>query len=269
MVEITIEELKNRQLEILSGIDKFCSENNIRYSLAFGSLLGAVRHKGYIPWDDDIDIMMLREDYDHFIAMYNDNESYILSFEKNPLYILPFAKVVDKNSILIEESTMKLPLGIYVDIFPVDNIPDNQEECDLFYKKKRLLNRIHDIKILSFSGKRAIWKNIILAVGKLLTLPISATRVTKMICSLAVKFDKQVCSRVAVFVPTDNKQRWIVDKTIFDKYKSISFEDKLYYSVEDTDSYLRATYGDYMKLPPEGERVTHHSCKVYIDCYEH
>ena len=140
MIEIPLEELKSRQLEILTRIDKFCTEHNIQYSLAFGTLLGAIRHKGYIPWDDDIDIMMLRSDYNRFISLFYDEQLRVLSIENESRYILPFAKVVDNNSILIEQSTMELPLGIYVDIFPVDNIPDDISLRNDFYRKKKILN---------------------------------------------------------------------------------------------------------------------------------
>lgn len=207
MIEIPLEELKSRQLEILTRIDKFCTEHNIQYSLAFGTLLGAIRHKGYIPWDDDIDIMMLRSDYNRFISLFYDEQLRVLSIENESRYILPFAKVVDNNSILIEQSTMELPLGIYVDIFPVDNIPDDISLRNDFYRKKKILNYLHDIKILTYSSKRSRWKNCLLGVAKFLTFFLNPSNLTKKISAYSQKYSGLICNDVAVFAPTDNKKR--------------------------------------------------------------
>lgn len=263
MTELSLEEVKDRQLEILSRIDSFCADNGIRYSLAFGSLLGAVRHHGYIPWDDDIDIMMLREDYERFLSSYKDTETQILSARMNSLYILPFAKVVDRNSILVEQSSMKVTLGVYVDVFPVDNIPDDPSLCDSFYRKKLLLNYLLNIKVLSYGNNRSLWKNTLLAIGKTITCCIPAYKLTKRIEVLAQKYNRQKCEKAAVFVPTDNKKRWIVNRSIFEHFVKIPFEDKMFYAVEDSDTYLRATYGNYMELPPEEKRVSNHGFKAW------
>ncbi len=103
MKELLSDELKRIQLDILRNVHKFCLEHNINYSLAYGTLLGAVRHKGFIPWDDDIDIMMLRNDYDRFIKEYPESDEYgLCCFEKDTNYPYSFAKVQDKKTSLIE-----------------------------------------------------------------------------------------------------------------------------------------------------------------------
>ena len=125
MEEIGIDKLKQIQLDMLKDIHAFCVEHDIRYSLAFGTLLGAVRHKGYIPWDDDVDIMMPREDYNRFIRSYGNNIYRIADMSVNPDYGLPFAKVEDVLTVIEENVEGGSVFGIYIDVFPVDYIPDN------------------------------------------------------------------------------------------------------------------------------------------------
>lgn len=263
MIEISLEELKARQLEILTRIDKFCTEHNIQYSLAFGTLLGAIRHKGYIPWDDDIDIMMLRSEYNRFISLFYDDQLRVLTIENEPRYILPFAKVVDNNSILIEQTTMKLPLGINVDVFPVDNIPDDKSVRKEFYRNKKILNYLLDTKILTYSSERSIWKNLLLGAAKFLIFFLNTSNLTKTISEYSQKYSGLMCNDVAVFAPTDNKKRWIVNRSIFKEYIRVTFEGQTFTCIKEWDNYLKATYGSYMRLPPIEQRVTHHSFKAY------
>ena len=126
MTEI-LESLHEREIDILKYIDIFCSENNINYFLIGGSLLGAVRHKGFIPWDDDIDLGMLREDYDKFVSLWQDSSEYILlNNMKQKDYTLAFSKVSDLNSkIKLDFHDNYYHLGFFIDIFPMDFVNDN------------------------------------------------------------------------------------------------------------------------------------------------
>lgn len=263
MKTIGLEELKSLQLDILKRIDLFCKENEIHYSLAFGTLLGAVRHHGYIPWDDDIDIMMLREDYERFVATFQDTYTRVIDYNNNSLYNLPFAKVIDNRTVLKEDSTIKAEMGIYVDVFPVDNMPDDETACNIFYQRKKILNLIHDVKILTFSRHRSIWKNLILAFGKLFFCSIDCHQLTLRIAKFSQRYKDSDCHRVAVFATTDNKKRWIVEKSIFNSFINISFEGRYYSILSEYDKFLTAIYGDYMKLPPIEQRVSHHVFEAY------
>ena len=138
MKELTIEELKQYQLGILKVVAEYCEGNEIKYWLDCGTLLGAVRHKGYIPWDDDIDIGMLREDYDKFIYSFNSsNERYkVYSIENNPDFYFPHAKVLDTDTVLYEPDENGLKLNINIDIFIYDNAPDDERLTKRMFKKK-------------------------------------------------------------------------------------------------------------------------------------
>lgn len=126
MKQMTIDEVKKVQLQILSHVAKFCDENGICYWIDSGTLLGAIRHKGYIPWDDDIDIGMLREDYDRFSEIFNKANStyHFLCIENTPDFYLPHGKVCDSETILYEPDENGYKSAVNIDIFVYDNAPE-------------------------------------------------------------------------------------------------------------------------------------------------
>lgn len=130
-----MEELKSIQLGILKDVHDYCSSTNITYWLAYGTLLGAIRHNGYIPWDDDIDIAMPREHYEKFIQSYKKKNTVVYSCSNNKKYILHFAKVYDTRTILKEYANMNIETGVYIDIFPIDNVPDFKKQQDQLCRK--------------------------------------------------------------------------------------------------------------------------------------
>lgn len=264
MKELSVEELKSRALEGLLYIDEFCKANSIRYSLAYGTLLGAVRHKGFIPWDDDIDVMMPREDYERFINTFEHPDFAIITHKNNKDYLIPFAKVYDKHSIIDELSQMKPCFGAYVDVFPIDEYPDSEIENKRFLKNKKLLNIAHNLKIISFSKERKWSKNIALAVGKLLFIPVSLSYLTRKIEKLSIRYKNSQSSYAGIFAPTDSNPKWRMNKRIFEEFSTIEFEGHFVSCIKDTDTYLHNIYGDYMKLPPVDKRVSHHPYKGFI-----
>ena len=137
--DISVEELKMIQLKILDSIDDFCKKNGMQYFLFSGTLIGAVRHKGYIPWDDDVDICMKRKDYDRFFSEFNQQRRDTLksiSAETEKNYYLASGKVIDTATVIEEENNCAMPIGVYVDIFPMDNLPSDDK------KLKKLNHRI-------------------------------------------------------------------------------------------------------------------------------
>ena len=146
---LSLEEIKRIELGILEYLHQVCEKHDIKYFIDFGTLLGAVRHKGFIPWDDDMDICMLREDYeklqDYLIA--NPDERYeVMSYKNNLNYVYPFMKVQDNQTYLLEEDVrIDSNMGIYVDIFPVDGYEDDSVFKDKMTRliKKRQLAVIH------------------------------------------------------------------------------------------------------------------------------
>ena len=167
---MTIEEAKQVELDILSNIASFCDTHNLRYCLAYGTLIGAVRHKGFIPWDDDIDIWMPRADYDQFIERYNtenaDKRYTVISpYDKRSQHT--FAKVIDETTVKMESTVDYINghLGVDVDIFPLDGVPEDDQEYIRWYNK--LHNIYRKIVFLVLDEKKNIKRRVLLPLIRL------------------------------------------------------------------------------------------------------
>jgi len=141
MKSIELNEQKQILVDILQNVHDFCKKNQINYSLAGGSLIGAIRHKGFIPWDDDIDILLHRDEYERFLQMYVDPSGIyqLHSMKNDPQYCYPFAKVEDTRTI-INENVSGPKMGISIDVFPVDDLFDDRDKCLSYIKKSSLLS---------------------------------------------------------------------------------------------------------------------------------
>ena len=138
MKEIYLEELRVIQLELLQQIADFCEKNNIKYFLAYGTLIGAIRHKGYIPWDDDIDIVMPRDDYDRFLELYNEAYPFskVVDMYNTKHYGFAFAKVHDVRTIIYETQYAQDSFGVFVDVFPIDGIKGESQIMNVIKLRK-------------------------------------------------------------------------------------------------------------------------------------
>lgn len=256
---IETEELKKIQLEILDNVTQFCEKRGLRYYLAYGTLLGAVRHKGYIPWDDDIDIHIPRPDYERFLAEYNQSSPLyrVVSHKNDKRYRVAFAKVHHPGTIVQEFHFKPDIFGVYIDIFPLDGVasPKQAKSCGELRRYMHVKNSIF-LKSMPFARK------LRLAITKLILWPIPLSVLLKRIESLATRhqFDssENVCSlmsRAAL--------REILPRTVFEKHIMQPFEGKEYRIPHDYDRYLKVNYGNYMQLPPEEKRISHHNSQAF------
>lgn len=265
MRKITMEENRQFQIDVLGTIDRYCKENGIKYFLIAGTLLGAVRHHGYIPWDDDIDIIMLRDDYEKFVKEFNVDGYYVVAPELNTKgYYLPFAKVCMENTFVEEKSKiMTAKLGINVDLFPIDTVPEDNKA-----RKKQLahikMNRnVLDIIDTSVSRQRSWYRNALLTILQFFLLPVSPQKVVSRIVSLSKMFDgkeSSLCGEIA----WGCGEREIVHTDVFKDIEQLEFEGKKYDCPKGWDEWLSKRYGDYMKLPPLEQQKTHHDCNAYL-----
>ena len=256
------------EIEILDEIHRICVENGLRYSLAYGTLLGAVRHHGFIPWDDDVDIMMPREDYNHFLKIWDQASKagfILVSEESGSDYNNNFAKVKKDHTTFLQSEAQrnrKFHKGIFVDIFPLDRRAPKgiADKAQYFaFALNLLYNRGYP------SGKGGA-----VGVGERTLLRLLPKKLHQK-CSIAAgQFSRRWNynhSFDLVAANTIQSCRHFYQPDIFERLTILPFEGKEYSAFQDYDEILRTEYGDYLKLPPEAERVwAHHP--ILID-FEH
>lgn len=262
MERTVLRKLQLTQLEIAREIKRVCEKNDIRYFLCCGSFLGAVRHQGFIPWDDDLDIGMLREDYARFCVVAPEQlgpRFCLQNWHTDSNYSLPFAKVRLRNTLLVENKSARLAEnGIYVDIFPFDNAPEEPVAQKTMARKLVTLFRMKLMKSGMrpwMEGDNIHWKKRLGYVPyQLLALLMSGETLTRQFEKIAGSAPKGalVC-RQRAWSRLDCYQRsWC------EELADYSFEGELFPGPKDYDGFLSAIYGDYMTLPPEDQREDRH-----------
>lgn len=281
MQEIDFADIKQLALNILKDVAEFCDHHDIKYALAYGTMLGAVRHKGFIPWDDDIDIMMSREDYNRFIQLYNDSNSRykVFSIETDNTYTYTMAKVFDQDTLMIDNTLWRNfdKAGAFVDIFPIDGLPESRSEQQSIFRHQQLLNLLFHGSSMKFTfsnryvdskGKFASLKGYIRtflkfgAISLMHFLP--TTYLIKKINLDAQQYLYADSKYVSILVDcASGNKREVYLKQLFDDRVRYKFEDTEFWGVADSDFYLKHLFNNYMEAPPEDRRVPHHNYKIY------
>ncbi len=259
--ELNLEQLKEIELDILYKFDEICEKNNLRYALDSGTLLGAVRHKGFIPWDDDIDVVMPRDDYEKFIRILQKNppENYglwsILNYHNYPYF---FAKMVRKDTTLTEEQFKHMPAGsVYIDIFPLDALPKNKIHRAWYTFKFNWYQFL--ISVLAYGKHNKFNPWYIRFCSSFFGLfPISVEKLHRKADEYVQKFSIEQADEITTHFVTFKKEDVLPFK------KDMTFETGIFYRPYDTDKYLTNMYGDYMQLPPEDQRKPWHTFKAYF-----
>lgn len=255
--------LKHYETKVLDYFKKVCDENDLSYYLAFGTLLGAIRHKGFIPWDDDIDVHMLPKDYyklKEIMVKNTDSKYFYQSLETEKYYNLFFAKIRMRGTSAIEEKNKdeKIDKGIYIDIFPLIPYPTDDKLKSRLYNYYRTLNLFIEADLVNKSKYNSYGK-----VGKMLS------KICKLIPrNLRNKVARKLLRKMILFDGEyenyiDLIDKKVYDKRLFDDKTEVLFENKKYSSPRDYDKYLTSVYGDYMKLPKEEDRINHSF--VFVD----
>lgn len=262
-IELDQEELRQLQLiqlEILIELDRICKKHKIDYSIDGGTLLGAVRHGGFIPWDDDIDVIMLRSDYERFYEICKtelDTENFFLQEHRtDPHYRVSFARLLREGTIYIRQGQEKRlhRTGVPIDIFALNNIPD-QKASRLFLRFCYFALR----KILWSETGKVISKNALLRLWYTLLSWIPERFIFSCYGALSrvKQGGKTELLRHTTVYPNNKSCAYGIPSDLMDTFTSLEFEGHKFMAVSDYDRYLTLLYGDYMELPPLEKRTAH------------
>ena len=266
-----LREVQLVQLEIAKEVKRICEKYEINYFLDAGTLLGAVRHQGFIPWDDDLDIGMLREEYEKFVqvAPAELDDHYVLqNFDTDENYIRPFAKIRKKDTLYVEHPNIHSEMkeqGIYIDLFPYDTAPADSKEWEALQKRMVNITRFLSLKChvqpwLGCKGKNKVIRFTKYQPYRVITLFMSKDKIRKKFKSLmdiSKAFDGELYSR------SFGQHKY--PAKLLESYGTVTFEGEQFSAPSDYDAVLKIHFGNYMELPPEDKRGDrHHIIKVKL-----
>ena len=261
-------------IDVLSVFIRICEAQGLRYFCAGGTAIGAVRHQGMIPWDDDIDVFMPRPDYDRFLALaaHSMPEGYeVLSPYATKDYPMYFAKMCNARTTLLENERIPCVFGLYIDIFPLDGACDDVETCYREKRRfKRLMNKLEAVSTHNSFGeyvglltKRREWGRFAVKTVAFCCRSWLRQWLLKQMDSIAYGHDYALSSRVVTYSGAYQRQE-IYPKAWLETPQMFAFEGLMVNLPHDYDAYLRHFFGEYMTLPPVEQRASHHQ-KVFFD----
>ena len=269
MKELSVDDRKKMLLEIMDIVHVFCEDNNIRYYLHAGTLLGAVRHNGYIPWDDDFDICMPRPDYEKFLSVFTAEKLYLNTYKTEKNNVRPYAKICSKNTLCTNLIGYKLSYSLGIDVFPIDGFPEDEKLCEKFFRKQDFLFHYFFVVATMCESKnpqKNVFRAIVLKIlGCSFFKIFNSSYYSRRIDNRAIKNDFNVSSYAGCSVGIYRRKIEKTLKSSFTTGISHSFEDRVYMIPADYDNILKSLYGENYMIPPsEKDRESTHCEKYYL-----
>lgn len=266
MKELFSKEVKKIELNILINFDEFCRKNKLRYYLSGGTLLGAIRHKGFIPWDDDIDVCMPRPDFEKLIELFPDKykDIYVLKSVKKNNFQYPFIKIVNcKTKINCKYVDNKFENNLWMDIFPVDGLPKDKSKLDKIYNEVKFYRKLLILNFAKYNQGKNLLKKILKPFLIFVARLIGVSFCLKKIEEIASRYDYAKSDYVGAITWGLYGVGERMKKSEFEKVVYVDFEGYRFPTFSCWDSYLKGLYKDYMIIPAPKDRKTH-DMKVYI-----
>jgi len=258
MQELSLKELQQVCLDILKDVHAFCESNNIRYSIAYGTLIGALRHKGFIPWDDDVDIVMPRPDFERFCKEYRSDKLRLIYYGNDRSALAAFARVVDcdRTDYRTERPWTKQTSGVWIDIFPLDGVVSQKEYTRRYNRLKRISWFVYKFRRQNhhITASDSLWSKTKTVIARIFGLngwlPYAILR---HVVSVMTKYRFEE-SRFYGQMSCLDDGPIMFDREGFEDTVLLDFEDTRFRAMKGYDKALRQLYGDYMQLPPEEKR---------------
>ena len=260
MKKIDLVEQKKLLVELLKYVTDICDKHNIKYSLIGGSLIGAIRHKGIIPWDDDIDIILMPGEYEKLMKVLSETDHYYVLFnpEENKEYYYPFAKLVDTRTILKEKGIKNISnYGVYLDIFKYHYVSNNAFIRKIHYKRLFFIQTLFARAMLNPQDITNLKTKLIVTFANIMGVNYFKKRHIKL-CQSNKKTNYLLSNW-----PAYGYQKEIQTASSMTKYKKVPFEDIKAMISHNYDDILKTTFGNYMELPPVDKRVIKHNTEIY------
>lgn len=269
---LSIEQIQRLEFDILRYFKEVCDKNGLTYYLAYGTLIGAARHQGFIPWDDDMDVHMPRQDYKKLVEILRREEHpyyRLVSVETHPNFTAPLPKIIDTRTTLIQHYDLveRMPLGVYIDIFMLDGASDDFDEAKRRYLSSYALYRKwRKAETTLFPADKPKWVGLLRFIKN---IPYKIHGISRYVKDLDRKNGELAfrdCDFVATFeTGTLGPERNIWKRECFGEGQELPFWGVPFRVPHDYDAVLRSEYGDYMQLPPIEKRVSNHNYTLYVN----